>query len=79
MDVVGPLVRSSRGNKYLLIMQDKFTKWVELHPLREQKTRPIINALKEKVILRYGCPRILITDNGSQFRATEFANLLNEF
>lgn len=72
MDIVGPMVRSSRGNKYLLVCQDKFTKWVELYPMHQQKTKPIIQALKDKIILRFGCPRIIITDNGSQFRANDF-------
>lgn len=79
MDIVGPLVRSSRGNKYLVVLQDKFTKWVELHPIREQKTKSIIQVLKDKIILRFGCPRILITDNGSQFRAKDFEKLVNDF
>lgn len=79
MDIIGPLVRSSKGHKYLLVMQDKFTKWVEFCPLREQKTRPIIQAFKEKILLRYGTPRILITDNGTQFTAKDFQKLVESF
>lgn len=79
MDIVGPLTRSSRGHKYLLVMQDKFTKWVEIQAIREQKTRPIVQIFKERIILRYGCPRILITDNGSQFRANDFASMIKGF
>lgn len=29
MDIVGSIVRSSRGHKYLLVMQDKFSKWTD--------------------------------------------------
>jgi hypothetical protein len=33
MDLLGPLPESRRGNKYLLVVSDYFTRWVEAYPL----------------------------------------------
>lgn len=78
IDLVGPLPRSTQGYTYLCVIQDKFTKWVEIHPLRQPKSTGIIKALKERVIYRFGCPKTIISDNGSQFTSKEFTGLLSE-
>ena len=41
---------------------NKFTKWVELFPLRNSKSPTIINRLEHQVFTRYGYP--LTSDNG---------------
>jgi hypothetical protein len=33
LDLIGPLPLSRRGKVYLLVMQDCYTKWVEMAPL----------------------------------------------
>ena len=36
MDVLCPLPESEQGNKYLLIVADYFTKWMEAFPISDQ-------------------------------------------
>lgn len=78
-DLVSPLPHSSAGNTMLLVMQDRCTKWMELRPLRTGTGTAIVNALREQVVMRYGCPRTLVTDNGRQFVGEELAAALREW
>jgi hypothetical protein len=39
LDFIGPLPRTERGNEYILMMVDQFTKWVECIPLPSQECR----------------------------------------
>ena len=66
-DIVGPLPRSKAGFQYLLVIQDLFTKWVECKALRAATGPKIREALEELVISRWGTPKVLLTDNGTEF------------
>ena len=78
MDFVGPLPRSAKGNQMLLVIQDKHTKWAEFIPLRKATTQTLLKAFRENIISRYGYPKVLITDNGSQFASKIFRDFLAE-
>jgi transposase InsO family protein len=77
-DLVGPLPRSSRGNCYVVVMQDRFTKWVQCRAVRKATARAVTQALYEEVITRFGCPVTVISDNGTQYSGTTFRTLLQE-
>lgn len=77
-DFVGPLPRSKKGNRYIAVFQDRFTKWIQCRPLRAATAKNVCQALYEEVITRFGCPRIIISDNGSQFDSKLFCSLLEE-
>lgn len=62
----------------MLVMQDRFTKWVECSPLRRANTKTVLQAFKEKVIYRFGCPKTVICDNGPQFRSKCFQQALED-
>ncbi|KAL6421182.1 hypothetical protein ACFW04_013735 [Cataglyphis niger] len=66
-DIMGPLPASKSGFAYLLIMQDLFTKWVECCPLRKANGKKIREAIEDLIINRWGTPRVLLTDNGTEF------------
>src|SRR4051794_3192528 len=72
LDMVGPF-RPARGNMtHILVMVDKFTKWVEVKPIRKLDGRTSIKFLKD-IINRYGYPHSIITDNGTNFAKGAFA------
>uniref|UniRef100_A0A0C9RUK2 RNA-directed DNA polymerase n=1 Tax=Fopius arisanus TaxID=64838 RepID=A0A0C9RUK2_9HYME len=79
IDIVGSMTRSSQGHSYLLVIQDKFTKWLEIQPLRKAVAETIVKIFKDRIILRFGCPKVLISDNGSQFTSTQFTELLRDY
>ena len=68
--MVGPLKEGSHKKKYLLVMVDKFTKWIEAKPIKTDESGPVIDFISG-VIHRYGVPHNIITDNGSNFTADE--------
>ncbi|KRK05548.1 uncharacterized protein Dyak_GE28019, partial [Drosophila yakuba] len=67
VDFVGPLPRSKHGNTTLLVMVDKFSKWVELAAIRQATADSFLRVFRERIVTRYGAPKILISDNGVQF------------
>ena len=44
-DIMGPLPTSLQGNKYILVVTDLFTKWVEVFPLKDTTTATITEVL----------------------------------
>ncbi len=65
MDTVGPLPMS-RGMRYVIVVIDCFTKFVELIPVATTSAKEAAEALLA-TWARYGVPRVLQTDRGSQF------------
>ena len=68
--MVGPLQGGSHKRKYLLVMVDKFTKWIEAKPVKTTESRRMIEFISG-VVHCYGIPQSIITDNGSNFTAYE--------
>uniref|UniRef100_A0ABD2WBS4 RNA-directed DNA polymerase n=1 Tax=Trichogramma kaykai TaxID=54128 RepID=A0ABD2WBS4_9HYME len=66
-DIMGPKPASKGGVRYVLVFVDLFTKYVELIGLRKANGRAIVKAMDELIINRWGCPRYLLTDNGTEF------------
>lgn len=77
LDMVGPF-RPARGNMtHILVMVDKFTKWVEVKPIWKCDGHTAVKFLKD-IILRYGYPHSIITDNGTNFAVGEFARFCED-
>ena len=68
--MVGPLKRGSHKKKYLLVMVDKFTKWIEAKTVKTAEAGPVVDFISG-VVHRYGVPHNIITHNGSNFTADE--------
>ncbi|TGZ48591.1 hypothetical protein DBV15_11889, partial [Temnothorax longispinosus] len=77
MDILGPLPRTSAGNKYLLVIVDCFTKWVEAFPVRNIRTRTIAEVFVNEIISRHGVPSEIHTDQGRNFESKLFWGLMN--
>ncbi|GFT67687.1 transposon Tf2-8 polyprotein [Trichonephila clavipes] len=59
--------QSKDGKRWILIIEDCTIKWVELFTLPNATAKEYAITLIEEVLLRYGIPRRLISDNGTQF------------
>lgn len=64
-DLYGPLPAGRFGAAYILVIQDSFSKYVKMYDLRKATSKAVITKVKDfaKVIM----PKIIMTDNGSQF------------
>ena len=69
MDIMGPLPRSTRGNQYILVVGDYFTKWIEAYPLPNQEAKTVADVFTTEFIARYGAPLEIHTDQGRNFEA----------
>lgn len=67
VDLFGPLPRSEDGYQWILIVEDLCSRWVELFALKVASAENCALKLLDEVILRYGVPRRIHSDNGSQF------------
>ena len=65
-----PLKREATRKKYLLVMVDKFTKWIEAKAVKTAESGLVIDFISG-VVHRYGVPHSISTDNGSNFTADE--------
>jgi transposase InsO family protein len=65
MDTIGPLSNDS-SEKYILVIIDCFTRFVELYPIEDTSAMPCAKALLSHVC-RYGTPMTIRSDRGTQF------------
>ena len=75
LDLVGPMTTTIRGNTFILVCQDAFSKWVEMIPLPDARVSTVADAFMTNVVVRYGPPMKILTDRGSQFTASLFAKM----
>jgi transposase InsO family protein len=75
IDVLGPLPVSDRGNKYILIAADYFTKWVEAYPLENQRAEVVAEVLVKEFVSRFGVPMQLHSDQGRNFESAVFSGV----
>ncbi|GJU87832.1 reverse transcriptase domain-containing protein [Tanacetum coccineum] len=74
IDFMGPFP-SSRGNKYILVVVDYLSKWVEATALPTNDARVVVKILKS-LFARFGTPRAIISDRGTYFCNDQFAKVI---
>ncbi|EZG42922.1 KRAB-A domain protein, partial [Gregarina niphandrodes] len=79
LDFCGPYPTSESGMRYVLVITDQFTKWVELIPTKDQLSLTVVQVFYERIICRHGCPLRVLSDNGPQFRSALVALLCQYF
>ena len=45
MDILGPFPISAKGNRYVLVIGDTFTKWIEAYAIADQTAPTIANVV----------------------------------
>lgn len=78
-DIIGPLPRSSKGYRYILVIADYYSKFVLTFPLRTATAQAVTRHMENDVFLLFGVPQYLLCDNGVQFKSTDFRNLCGKY
>jgi hypothetical protein len=78
LDIVGPLRKVPGGYTHLLVAIDKFSKWVEVRPIRNLRAEQAVTFFTD-IVYRFGVPNSIITDNGSQFTGRKFLEFCDKF
>ena len=72
LDFLGPRPKTPKGNEYVLVMVDQFTKWVDCVPLPSQTAEVTAKAAVDEFFVRFGCPLEIFTDQGRNFESKLF-------
>ena len=63
MDFMGPFKPpSTHGNKYIMVVTDYFSKYVEVKALPDQTAETTADAFLQMVVRRHGMPKAIVSD-----------------
>jgi transposase InsO family protein len=79
LDIVGPLHRAPGNRQWLIVATDYFTKWVEAEPLVHITDADSKRFVWKNIITHFGIPRVLMSDNGSQFVSGPFREFCEQY
>lgn len=79
MDFIGPIDPPSNGKSYILVCIDYLTKWVEVKAIKNARDEKVAKFLYEEIFTRYGVPRELVTDQGTQFTSNLIIELMKKY
>ena len=79
IDLVGPLPITQKGNRYIIVATDYFTKWPEAKAISKATSKEVSTFIYEEIICRHGCPQRILTDRGSHFNNQVIKELTNKF
>ena len=77
LDLIGPIVASSRNNKYVLTVIDHCSGWTEAYPIPDKRSQTVEHVFHNCFVAAHGCPESLISDNGAEFTAKLWTDYLS--
>ena len=75
IDVMGPLTTSSSGNRFVIVICDYFTKWVEAYATPDHCAETVARVLVDNFVSRWGLPTTLHSDQGREFEGKLISSL----
>jgi len=71
IDILGPFPIAARQLKYLVVAVEYLTKWIEAEPVANITASKVEKFIWKNLVCRFGVPRRLISDNGTQFTSSQ--------
>ena len=78
IDHIGPFPTSNGGNVYILVIIDRFTRFAEAFPCKDESAYTTAEIIVEKIICRYGFMTVLQSDRGSGFTSILMQQILKQ-
>ncbi|XP_022111409.1 protein NYNRIN-like [Acanthaster planci] len=75
LDIVGPLPETAKRNKYILVVGDYLSKWMEAYPLADQTAEAVAETFVKEFVCRFSVPEVLLSDQGSNFESQVFTEM----
>jgi len=70
---------SSNQHRWIFIVADYFTKWVEEIPVRNASDSVVIKFIEENILSRFGFPTQIVTDNASAFSTIKMIEFYQKY
>ena len=67
IDTSGPFPESYEGNRFIINVIDLFSGWPESFATKSKSAETVAKLLIEHVIPDHSCPRVIVSDNGTEF------------
>ena len=74
-DILGELPVTDKGNRYILVVSDYYTKWTEAFPMPNMEARTVADIIVREVVSRFGVPYIIHSDQGRQYESQLFLEM----
>ena len=74
-DYLGPLPMTPRGNRYILLLTDHYSKYVEVIPVPNMTAEVCAARILNEYISRWGCPLAIHSDQGRTCESQIFKEL----
>jgi transposase InsO family protein len=81
IDFVGPIKPRGRstGDRYIFTVTEYLTRWAEARAVKECSAAIAAQFIFDDIITRFGCPKILMSDQGTHFINKTIEALTQEF
>ena len=67
MDLLDMSITSAKGNHYVLVMVDCFSRWTEACPLSDKTAISVADPFFSNIVCRFGMPSVIHSDQGREF------------
>ena len=74
-DITGPLPLTVNGNRYILVVTDLFTKWVEAFRIQATDSQTLASVFVKEIVCHYGIPTVLHSDQGANLTSALITNM----
>jgi hypothetical protein len=76
--LLGPLPPAQGNLKYVVVVVEYFSKWIEAKPLATITSATVHKFFWQNIVCRFGVPKAITVDNGTQFDAKTFIDFCDQ-